>query len=89
MKTNIRISGQLAGNNRLHLHLQRNADGCECFFHDFILKFRTKKQARQALRQAFKNLKSLEPDFYRDGGISYKPVNGLWYDASSAKIEKP
>jgi acyl-ACP thioesterase len=86
MKTQIRITGQVAGNNRLHLHLQENAEKVERFFQDFILIFHTKKEAKKALWTAYKNLKELEPDFYRDGGISYFKGIQLIYDASSAII---
>ena len=86
MRTQIRISGQVAGNNRLHLHINRDAEKCERFFQDFILTFRTKKEVKKALWNAFRNLKSLERDFYKEGGISYKPGYGLRYDASYAKI---
>lgn len=86
MKTQIRITGQVAGNHRLNLHLQPEAEKVERSFNDFLLTFTTKKGAKKALRQAFKNLKELEPDFYRDGGVSLIRGELLVYDASTVRI---
>lgn len=86
MKTQIRITGQVAGNQKLHLHLHHTAEKVERSFHDFILTFRTKKEAAASLRTAYKNLKELEPEFYRDGEIRYFHGRHLIYDASTAKI---
>ena len=86
MKTKIRITGQTAGNIRLCLHLQSAAIVEERFFQDYILTFATKKEAKKAISVAYKNLKELEPDFYREGGINYFPGSRLFYDASTAKI---
>jgi len=52
---------------------------------DHILTFRTKREAVKALRQANKRLRSLEPDFYREG-VRYFPGWQLLYDASKAEI---
>lgn len=86
MKTQIKITGQIAGNHRLHLHLQRNAESVERFFNDFLLTYKTKKEAYKALSDAHRNLKSLEPDFAKEDGISYRPGISLRYDASYARI---
>jgi len=89
MKTQISITGQPAGNLRLRLHVGKEAEKIEQSFCNYTLFFRTKKEAKKALWTAYKNLKELEPDFYRDGGIRYFPGRVLRYDASSAKISKP
>lgn len=86
MKTQIRISGQVAGNQRLHLHLQSEAEKVERSFNDFLLTFRTKEEAVTALRTAYDNLVDLEPEFHADGGIYLLNDASLYYDASSAKI---
>ena len=86
MKTKIRITGQVAGNFRLKTRLSLTAEGCESWFNDFLLTFRTKKDAIKALSAAFRDLKELEPDFYRDGGIKYFRGSRLFYDASTARI---
>jgi len=88
MKTQISITGQPAGNLRLRLHVG-GAEKIEQSFCNYVLFFRTKKEAKKALWTAYKNLKELEPDFYRDGWIRYFPGRMLIYDASSAKISKP
>jgi len=85
MKTIIKITGQIQGNFRLLTHLQRDAEKVEHFFTDHILTFRTKREAVKALRQANKRLRSLEPDFYREG-VRYFPGWQLLYDASKAEI---
>lgn len=86
MKTLIIISGQVAGNHRLHQHLHRDAERVERSYQDFRVTFRTKAQAKHALWQAYKNLRELEPDFHREGGITYLPGRKLIYDASTAYI---
>jgi len=86
MRTQIKITGQVAGNNRLEMHIQPEALKVERFFNDRIVFFQTKKEARKALRTAYKNLKELEPDFYRDGGISLVRGELLVYDASKARM---
>ena len=87
MKTTIKITGQVGGNFRLFSHLQRDAVKVEQSFANFMLYFHTKKEAKKALSQAAKNLKSLEPDFAKEGGISYFPGWQLIYDASKAVIQ--
>lgn len=87
MKTQISITGQPAGNYRLHMHLQRDAEKVDQSYANYTLYFRTKKEARKALSQAAKNLKSLEPDFAKEGGIKYWPGWKLIYDASKAVIQ--
>ena len=86
MKTQINITGHPVGNLRLRLHVGKEAEKIEQSFCNYVLFFRTKKEAKKALWTAYKNLKELEPDFYRDRGIRYFPGLMVIYDASSAKI---
>ena len=87
MKTQISITGQPAGNLRLRLHVGEEAEKIEQSFCNYTLFFRTKKEAKKAIYEAYKNLRELEPDFSKEGGISYIPGRILLYDASSAKIQ--
>ena len=86
MKTVIKISGQINGNFTLKHAVQTS----ECVdakgrFNSFYLFFETKKQAKSALKNAYRELKNDEPDFYKDGGIGFYN-NSLSYDASNAVI---
>jgi len=86
MKTVIKISGQISGNFTLKHAVQTS----ECAdqktsFNGFYLFFQTKKQAKDALKNASKELKNDEPDFYKEGGIGFYN-DSLSYDASIAEI---
>jgi len=88
MKAQIIISGQISGNYKLRSACMTN--NCEDYrqnFNGFKLVFNTMKEARKAIKDGYRWLKSEEPDFYRDGGIGlYK--DSLSYDASVAKLSK-
>lgn len=88
MKTSIFITGGISGNFRLKLSCT-NFDLIEFSklnFNGFRLDYPTKKLATKALSEAFQFLKSDEPDFFKQGGISYTRGFVLNYDASHAKI---
>lgn len=85
MKTEIIITGQPQGNYTLKSAL--NSVNCEVkkHFQDYTIIFNTKKEAKEALKNAFIQLKNEEYDYYRDGGIDlYNDT--LTYDASRAYI---
>jgi hypothetical protein len=79
MKTTILIKGQLNGNFKL-----RNSIECDNVeklpFNNYSLKFNTKKEAKKALREAYKYMKANDYDVELIRGES------LMYDASSACI---
>lgn len=85
MLTKILIEGQISGNFTLARSLSSFSTITEkTSFNGFRIVFKTKKEARKALWEAFKYLRNNEPEFKR--GISYSKYGLLRYDASSAKI---
>jgi len=89
MKTSISISGQIGGNHTLARACGTiDSEQKRTMFNGFEIKFKTKKEAVKALSQAYQFLKSEEPEYFKQGGISYKRGYGLWYDASKAIIER-
>lgn len=83
MKTVIKISGQISGNFTLKHAVQTvSCIDARARFYGFYLFFETKKEAKEALKNAYKELKSEEPDF--DGIGLYNDL--LSYDASRAEI---
>lgn len=56
------------------------------FGNDQVKVFKTKKQAVKALSAAFQSLKSEEPEYYKDGCITYSRGSGMSYDAGNATI---
>jgi len=85
MKTYIFINGQTNGNFKLKTAI--NGGILKKLGNNFYIQFKTKKEAKKALKEAFKTLKNDEIDFYNDGGI-YTYNDALCYDASTAKINK-
>ena len=87
MKTEIRVRGQINGNSILCRAIQtNNCDARSTNFFGYCLTFPTKKAAKKALWEAYKYLRSSEPEFAKGGGISYSKYGYLSYDASKAEI---
>jgi len=89
MKTTIEITGQINGNSTLKKALRfRGENGLiESTYlpyggHRFT--YATRKEARKALWETYKDLMAAEPEFKH--GISYCPKHSLSYDASRAVI---
>lgn len=79
MKTTIIIKGQINGN--LNLKNSIECDEVKSLpFNNYSLKFNTKKEAKKALREAYKYMKSNDYDVELMRGES------LLYDASLAFI---
>lgn len=84
MKTIIQITGQLSGNMILKNAIREYDDQVtKLTFYGYNVTFRTKKEAKKALWEAYRHLKREEPD-YR--GIRYSKYGALSYDASQAII---
>lgn len=82
----ISITGQMNGNRTLRNAIQY--DSIESAgFGNYILHFATKKQAKKALWEAFKYLKTtIDPPYNTIGGLRYSKYGQLSYDASAAKL---
>ena len=92
MKTSIVISGQIHGNFTLRNALVRNSmEEKRTMFNGFELVFETKKEAVQAIRQAYNDLVADEPHMKNSiAGISADRARTfLRYDASTASITNP
>lgn len=89
METTISITGQINGNFKL-LHAIGEGEGktTHPFNNGFDIKFKSKKDAVKAIRDAYKSLIKDEPECKdRIGGIrTNKDRTTLAYDASRAKI---
>lgn len=86
MTTIIEITGQPTGNGRLARAIQTHESEMRSGqFYGYIVTFKTKAAAKKALWEAFKYLRSEEPEFAK-GGISYSRYGSLRYDASQAQI---
>lgn len=85
MKTQIKITGQPNGNYTLKGAISGATEIKRLMFGGFLLLFETKKEARKALWEAYRYLKSKEPDY---SNIHYSKYGTLNYDASNAAIEK-
>lgn len=80
----IHITGQISGNFKLARAI--GGETSKGMFNSFICKFKTKTQAYKALAEAYKQLKSDEPEFL--GKHLYAPKSHLKYDASIAEVIK-
>ena len=84
MKTQIKITGQPQGNRLLLSHLcESDEQVLNLPFGNFLVTFPTKGEAVNTLSQAYRAMKSNEPDYV---GISYARAWGISYDASQAII---
>ncbi len=86
MKTTIFITGGNGGNFTLMRAIATPYSVTSDHFTDLAVTFGSKKEAVKALSEAFQYLKSEEPEYYRNGGISYSRSKYLSYDASTARI---
>ena len=85
MQTTITITGQISGNLRLLSAIQTfDSEVKKTIFYGYQITFRTKKQAKKALWDAYKWMRNEEPVFKH--GITYGKSGYLSYDASKAKI---
>jgi len=82
MKTKIFINGGISGNLKI-----KNAITCfdieEGSFNSFFCNFKTMKEAKDALKDAFKYMKQNDLDVELS-----KDKKTLYYDASTARIQK-
>lgn len=91
MRTEIKITGQIGGNNRLYNRLLSVGDRIESYrdgmFYSKVIVFETKRSAKQALWKAFTSLCAEEPSQRNKlSGIRYSSGSALYYDASQAAI---
>ena len=84
MKTQIKITGQINGNFTLLRSLHRYEKKENLPFNNFLLYYETRKDAREDIREACRNLKDAEPGYQENE----KEKNNGWlhYDASYAEI---
>jgi hypothetical protein len=87
MKVQIAITGQINGNFTL-LSKLNNGNLKNGMFNSKIISFDTKKEAKKAIKEAYKSLCSDEPGMKGNfGGIRKSQDNtSLYYDASKAEI---
>ena len=83
MKTKIIITGQINGNTTLMNAIECDEPARRGMFYSYVYEFKTKKEARKALWNAYKYLRS---DGYTS--LRYSPKRCLNYDASYARIEE-
>ena len=85
MRTSIFISGQINGNYTLKGAICGFEEEKRTMFNGFELKFKTKKEAKKSLWEAFKYLRQDKQDA-NASMLSYSKYGVLSYDASKAKI---
>lgn len=83
MKAQITISGQINGNFTLKGAISGAEEVKKGSFNSFILVFKTKKEAKKALWEAYKSIRKEDPT---DSGLRYSPGYALSYDASRAVL---
>lgn len=88
MKCKIEITGQISGNYTLLRKLGIRSQGYKKgMFNSFSIFYNSVGDAKKDIKEAFQSLKSDEPDYYKNGGISKQSSNSfLDYDASTAKL---
>lgn len=88
MKCKIEINGRISGNYTLLKKMGMRSEGyIKGVFNSFYLIYNSIGDAKKDIKEAFQGLKSDEPDYYKEGGISKQSDNSfLSYDASTAKI---
>lgn len=88
MITTIVIKGQIMGNNILRNKLVRNCiEAKELPFFNHQITYQTKKDAKDAIKLAFKELAADEPDMVDKVGGIEAGKDYIFYDASEAWIE--
>lgn len=84
MKAVIIIEGQISGNQTLNGAIS-GGFWTKTNFYGYKVEFKTKKEAKQALWQAYEHLRREDPEFAKFG-IKYSKSGFLKYDASTATI---
>ncbi len=85
MKVQIRISGQIQGNNRLLAKLN-NYGVKQGMFNSYTIPYDSVKEAKEAIRQANRQFKQDSPINSR---LSMeRDASALYYDCSTAEIVK-
>ena len=86
MKTSIEISGQISGNRTLLNAIPSDGNSTKSLpFYGYVVTFKTKKEAKKALWEAYKSLRQDKEDAEKSM-LSYSKTGSLSYDASKAKI---
>jgi hypothetical protein len=86
MKAQIHITGQISGNFTL-LRKLNNGTKVDGMFNSFHLYFESVGEAKKAMRQAWKSIKSEDDSLTWHDGLS-KDCERLNYDASTAILSK-
>ncbi len=85
MKVQIRITGQIGGNYKLRSSLPDATESGQ--YNSFILDYNSIREAKQAIKKAYKSLIMDEPENKGMSGIRKSKDNtSLFYDASKAVI---
>lgn len=84
MKATIEISGQIGSNHKL-LGALNNGSYKRTMFNGFIIEFDTIGEAKKAIKEGWKYLKSTNDNLTWHDGIS-NDYKQLYYDASNAVI---
>lgn len=87
MKAQITITGQIGGNFKLLSALGNYTTKENGMFNSFHLNYDTIGEAKQAMRAAWKSIKSQDDNTLWHDGLS-KDLTTLRYDASVAKLNK-
>lgn len=85
--TSITISGQINSVGTLRNSIN-GGELKKLQFNNVSIIYKTKKEAVKMLSDAFQSLKFDEPEYYKDGGISYCRASSLSYDAATATINE-
>ena len=86
MKTAIEITGQINSVLTLFNSLKGSCQVRNLRFNGKFLIYETKKEAIKSLSGAFQSLKFNDPEYYKEGGISYCRGGSLSYGAATARI---
>lgn len=88
MKTVITITGQISGNRTLLNAIPSDGNSTKHLpFYGYAITFKTKKEAKKALWEAYKLLRQDKEDAEKSM-LSYSKFGWLNYDASKAKISE-
>ena len=87
MKAQITITGQIGGNFRLLNALSNYTKKEDGMFNSFHVNYDTIGEAKQAMRAAWKHIKSQDDNTSWHDGLS-KDLTTLSYDASVARLNK-
>ena len=87
MKAQIHITGQIGGNFTLLNALSNYTKKEDGMFNSFFVNYDTIGEAKQAMRAAWKHIKSQDDNTSWHDGLS-KDLTTLSYDASVARLNK-